>query len=412
MHFTSSETSDSSAGLAIGGSTLFGTTRQGGASGKGAIFKINADGTGYGILKYFTNSADGAIPSAALILSQDTLYGTASRGGSINGGTVFKLKTNGTGFTVLKSLTGVTATGVILSGSTLFGTTYFGGNYSDGTVFKMNTDGTGYTTLFQFGGTNGAYPQGDLILSAATLYGTTMNGGSVGRGTVFRIDTNGMNFAVLKHFTLADGAYPIAPLTLLGNTLYGTTSAGGLPSLGTIFRVNTNGTGFVTLFWFTNTTLVGNPGAGLMVSGTTLYGTAYNGLNKGKGAVFKLNTDGSGFAILKNFIGPDGAVPQSGLTFIGTRLYGTTRQGGGYDLGTIFSVELAPVFTSVAQDNNGNVELSITGEPRKNYTVYATTNFSTWDPLGTVSNATGSALYTDEQAGQFSSRFYRAVQSP
>ena len=172
------------------------------------------------------------------------------------------------------------------------------------------------------------YPSGDLILSGATLYGTAMNGGSQGRGTVFKIDTDGTNFAVIKQFTLLDGAYPIAPLTLSGSTLYGTTSAGGSPSLGTIFKVNTNGTGFATLFWFTNTTLVGNPGAGLVVSGTTLYGTAYNGVNKGKGAVFKLNTDGSGFAILKNFTGPDGATSQSGLTFIGTRLYGTTRQGG------------------------------------------------------------------------------------
>jgi uncharacterized repeat protein (TIGR03803 family) len=181
--------------------------------------------------------------------------------------------------------------------------------------------------------------------------------------------------------------------------------------LGSIFKVNTNGSGFVTIFSFANTTLVGNPGAGLVVSGTTLYGTAYNGRNKGRGAVFKLNTDGTGFAILKNFTGPDGATPQSGLTFIGTRLYGTTRQGGGFDLGTIFSLELAPIFTSVVQ-SNGTVELSITGEPRKNYTVYATTNFAEWEPLGTVSNATGSVLYTDEQAGQFSSRFYRAVQSP
>jgi uncharacterized repeat protein (TIGR03803 family) len=55
------------------------------------------------------------------------------------------MNTDGTGYTVLKSFTnndGPNA-GLILSGGTLYGTTYMGGSSGDGTVFKMNTNGTG-----------------------------------------------------------------------------------------------------------------------------------------------------------------------------------------------------------------------------------------------------------------------------
>src|SRR5437879_1779000 len=51
----------------------------------------------------FTAGTDGAFPYAGLILSGDTLYGTASMGGSYAQGTVFKVNTNGTSFTNLHS---------------------------------------------------------------------------------------------------------------------------------------------------------------------------------------------------------------------------------------------------------------------------------------------------------------------
>src|SRR5882762_3095099 len=49
---------------------------------------------------------DGSFPYAGLILSDNTLYGTSNRGGSYDTGTVFKLNTDGTGFTNLNSFTG------------------------------------------------------------------------------------------------------------------------------------------------------------------------------------------------------------------------------------------------------------------------------------------------------------------
>src|SRR5436190_2664 len=51
--------------------------------------------------------------------------------------------------------------------------------------------------------------------------------------------------------TNTDGGEPIAGLVLLGNTLYGTATYGGSSGNGTVFKVNTDGTGFTNLHTFT-----------------------------------------------------------------------------------------------------------------------------------------------------------------
>src|SRR5476649_1484013 len=59
-----------------------------------------------------------------------------------------------------------------LDGSTLYGSTHNGGSDGIGTLFKVNTDGSGFTMLQDFDGTNGAFPTGELTVSGSTLYGT------------------------------------------------------------------------------------------------------------------------------------------------------------------------------------------------------------------------------------------------
>jgi uncharacterized repeat protein (TIGR03803 family) len=78
--------------------------------------------------------------------------------------------------------------GLILSGNTLYGTAYEGGSSGDGTVFAVNTDGTGFTLLHNLtGGTDGTLPYAGLILFSNALYGTASGGGSSGNGTVFSL---------------------------------------------------------------------------------------------------------------------------------------------------------------------------------------------------------------------------------
>src|ERR1035437_672351 len=291
------------AGLILSGNTPYGAAGYGGSSGyvgggsygDGTVFAVHTDGTGFTNLYSFTatsgslyTNSDGANPFAGLILSCNTLYGTAYRGGSPNKGTVFAVHTDGTGFTILHSFAFYPSgganpyAGLILSGNTLYGTTYLGGsgvNGTNGTVFAVNTDGTGFTTLHSFtGGSGGANPFAGLILSGNTLYGTAKIGGSSGYGTVFAVNTDDTGFTNLHSFSGgSDGVNPYAGLILSGNILYGTAGYGGSSGAGTVFAVQTNGTGFTNLYSFSGGSDGANPYGGLILSGNTLYGTAYQG---------------------------------------------------------------------------------------------------------------------------------------
>src|SRR5437667_452301 len=76
--------------------------------------------------------------------------------------------------------------GLILSGNTLYGTAPLGGSLGWGTSFKVNTDGTDFTTLYSFAGdSDGGRPYAGLILCGNTLYGTAECGGAFpGNGAV------------------------------------------------------------------------------------------------------------------------------------------------------------------------------------------------------------------------------------
>jgi uncharacterized repeat protein (TIGR03803 family) len=345
--------SQPNAGLILSGNTLYGTTFQGGSSGFGTVFAVNTDGLGYTNLYSFTNGTDGANPCAGLILSGDTLYGTALYGGSSNVGTVFAVNTDGSGFTNLYSFTGCTngaypSAGLVLSGGTLYGVTGAG-------IFAVNTNGTGFTNVYSFTNesTNGSDVQCDgLVLSGSTLYGIAGIGGTNGFGMVFAANTNGFGtlFAVntdgsgfTNLYTFndgSDGADPYTELVLSGSTLYGTTSRGGPTNEGTVFAINTDGSGFTNLYSFKNGSDGSAPRPGLVLSGNTLYGTASFG-SGGVGTVFALNTNGTDFTNLYTFTGgSDGVLPAGGPIVSGNFLYGTAVIGGSSGGGTVFRISL------------------------------------------------------------------------
>jgi len=231
-------------------------------------------------LHNFTLVSDGGYPYAGLIISGNTLYGTAVSGGSSDDGTVFKINTDGSGFTNLHNFSLVSDganpyAGLIISGNILYGPAAYGGSSGAGTVFALNTDGTGFTNLHSLTGGDGANPYARLVLSGNTLYATAYGGGSLGYGTVFAVNTDGTDVTNLHSFNYSDGANPLAGLILSGNTLYGTTAYAGSLGKGTVFAVNTDGTGFTNLHSFTTTPPIGNnsdganPYAGMIVAGNT-----------------------------------------------------------------------------------------------------------------------------------------------
>src|SRR5262249_26417143 len=113
--------------------------------------------------------------------------------------------------------------------------------------------------------------------------------------------------------TNVDGVNPNAGLTLSSNVLYGMTRAGGISNAGTIFKLNADGSGFTKLFDFTNGVSGGGPNSGdtLVWSSNMLFGvTGFGGTSvPGRGAVFRINSDGTGFTNLYSFSGSDGQNP-------------------------------------------------------------------------------------------------------
>jgi uncharacterized repeat protein (TIGR03803 family) len=337
------------------------------------------------ILHSFTAS-DGGGPRTGLILSGDTLYGTAQYGGASAGGAVFKVNTDGTDFTTLHNFTRVypneypTGTngdganpvgGVILLANTLYGTAEFGGPSGIGTVFSVNTDGTGFSILYGFTArsvrslsdiytnSSGGFPVTSLASSGDILYGTGGSGGSAGSGTVFALNTDGTGLRTLHSFTArptsypysnSDGTGPDGSLILSGDKLYGTAAYAGSWDNGTVFSLSTDGTGFTVLHHFTANELSNSDGAhplaGLILSGDTLYGTALLGGESGQGTVFKVNMDGNDFATLHSFeampwpcfLNSEGSLPYGGLVLLGHTLYGTAHGGGSSGYGTVFAV--------------------------------------------------------------------------
>jgi uncharacterized repeat protein (TIGR03803 family) len=383
-------------GLVLSSNTLYGTTYKGGTFDNGTVFSMNTDGTGFRVLHDFpvdtngSTNTGGANPACDLILSSHTLYGTTYEGGTYGGsyefGTIFKLNTDGTGFTNLQftEFTNLQfalkqPSSLVLSGDKLYGTAWGGGAFGNGGVFAINTDGTGFTHLHDFTqmfppplppvftwiNSDGAAPQAGLNLSGTTLYGTASTGGDFGYGTVFAVNTDGTGFTTLYSFsalsgeqTNSDGAAPLASLILSGNTLYGTASEGGI-GVGTVFAVNTDGSNFRTVYSFGSTIGGGEtPVAGLILSGNTLFGTTEFGGYVGNGTVFKVRTDGSGFEVLHSFTGTtnsfyngDGASPND-LILSGNTLYGTTYEGGSSAAGTIFSISFTPQLTIIPSGPN------------------------------------------------------------
>ncbi|MBD3817253.1 MAG: hypothetical protein IE913_12645, partial [Halothiobacillus sp.] len=292
--------------------TLYGTTLNGGGNDSGMIFSIKTDGTGYTRIYSFSGKpwapGTGYDPMGAIALdSSGYLYGTTRYGGSSNDGVIYKVKTDGTGYTVLHAFTGypdgsAPQAGVTLDAATntLYGTTNGGGSGGTGIIFKIQTDGTGYDrSVHQFDSTQaGGYsPSGALLLNNGVLYGTCADGGNGGHGTVFSLGTNGTGFTVLHSFdgSPSDGDAPSAGVIMVNGMLYGTTVFGGIDNRGTVFKLapDGTGTGFTQLYSFEGHPDGSYPDAGLVqdpvskdLFGTTSYGGSAG--SNGYGTVYKI----------------------------------------------------------------------------------------------------------------------------
>ena len=228
-------------------------------------------------------------PVGNLVQGADgALYGVASPATSITGGVIYRTTLDGSDVRTLYQLKPEDALSpagglVLASDGLLYGTTKFGqaGQVDGaGTIFKIAAAGTGFQIIHRFApvtasnvdsnpiNTNGAYPEAELVEGAdGYLYGVARAGGPNGTGTIFKIARDGTDFKLLHSFAAVtstatsgltvtvDGAAPVGPLVAgTDNFFYGTTSQGGTNGRGTVFRIAFDGTGFQVLHHFSATT--------------------------------------------------------------------------------------------------------------------------------------------------------------
>lgn len=190
------------AGLIALNGTLYGTTAAGG-TGKdcvnnnytcGTVFSITTAGKER-VLHSFT-FPDGANPSESLLDVSGALYGTTNFGGNktcgvVNGcGTVFGITTSGRERVLYRF--GDTADGALPSSALLnvngelYGTTDIGGSLKAGIVYRITRAGV-LTVVHNFTVPGGSHPVAGLTNVNGALYGTTELGGANFDGTVFSL---------------------------------------------------------------------------------------------------------------------------------------------------------------------------------------------------------------------------------
>lgn len=352
------------------GTTFTGAPTSNASQGYGTVFSIASDGTEFRTLHSFvrTNS-DGGYPWGLIEASDGFLYGVCAGGGNVNQygndyGAVFKMAKDGTGYTNIYEFNGTNGDGAaplqsqLIEGGdgALYGPTEVGGLYHKGTIFKINKDGSGYQTLHNFTGTNsdGGLPIGTLVQIGTNLFGVTLNDSVTNNGTIFRISTDGRDFAVLHVFTagLSDGSDPRQLTVGDDGFLYGATYYGGPANAGTIYKIDTNGKSFTVLRNFNPTGGDGSrPLLRLTGGGSVVFGVTQAGGTKTNGTIFKIDSTGSNYMILHSFDGRDGITPVGATLYARNgQLYVTSLHGGSSDWGTI--LQCAPDGSSFSVVHN------------------------------------------------------------
>jgi gliding motility-associated-like protein len=220
------------------GGFLFGMTNAGGGDDLGTIFKIMTDGTGYASI-YDFDGPTGSNPYGSLFWDGAFLYGMTETGGANNFGVIFKIKPDGTGFETLHefeltpgffpNLNGAYPRGALIAeGPFLYGMTTGGGSgdgESDGGIlFRIMPNGSGFEKLQDFDFATGAYPYGSLISDGTFLYGTTSDGGVTRGGVVFK-------FALTAPPTIIINPQPADVIVCPGDVATFTTGASGTTNI-------------------------------------------------------------------------------------------------------------------------------------------------------------------------------------
>jgi uncharacterized repeat protein (TIGR03803 family) len=319
--------------------TIYGTTEDGGANSKGALYKLSLAGEETVLYSFCSqsNCADGWNPYSAPAPSvQGGVIGTTFGGGAKGKGVLYELTPAGK-FSRLYSFCAQTnctdGSGPVSSpfqaaDGTIYGTTNLGGEFGSGGVYAFTSKG-GLVTMYSFPAPPGGSSAEPTLIQGAdgNFYGVTFYLGQAGDGSVFKLTPQGQfttlySFCTANTGNCADGAGPIGLIQGSDGNLYGMTSVAGTFRGGTIFGITPKGV-LTTLYSFCSQAqcLDGNGPQSLMQdTNGMLYGTTAAGGAHGHGTAFSLSVGLKPFVQANPGWGKVGGV----VGILGSNLTGTT----------------------------------------------------------------------------------------
>jgi uncharacterized repeat protein (TIGR03803 family) len=208
--YTTMYTMTSADGYDGGGLTLgsdgnfYGASYYGGTNNEGTIFKVSTKGV-YKVL-YSFNGNDGYHAFAPPVQGTDgKFYGITSGGGPTNDGVIYRFTSSGA-YTVLHSLSAATDGSTSQAGlmqatdGNFYGAASSGGSLNGGTLFKITPAGA-FTVVYDFNGnddTDGADPESTLTQNTnGLLYGDTYNSPGNSYGIFYSLNIGAKPFVRL-----------------------------------------------------------------------------------------------------------------------------------------------------------------------------------------------------------------------
>ena len=390
--------------------SLYGTTYNGGASGKGTVFSVTTSGTQTLLYSFKGSPSDGANPTGGLTLGADgNFYGTTQQGGTGSQGVVFKMTTAGV-ITILHNFNAAVdgafpwGPPILASDGNFYGATSGGGSKGNGIVYQITSSGA-FTTIYKFDGTHGFAPIASPTQGTdGYLYIPASQGGTSFCGTIVQMTTAGVINNTYDFPCGSGGAFPIGPLVQASNgNFYSTTQDGGTNGEGTIYQVTTD-LAVTVLHSFGATFGDGTfPSAGLLLATDgNYYGSASDGGTYGDGILFNTTTSGT-YTDLYSFNNTTNLTQMSPLSppvqDTNGILYGVTEFGGPSNDGTVYSLDMGlvpfvnmPLFSGKAgkavlilgTNLKGTTGVTFNGRPA-NFRVLSNTHMMATVPAGATS---------------------------